>query len=254
VPFDAGTFNQLMFKIVLSEVPPPETIVPDLDPAFSSIIARSMARDLQQRFQTTVEFIQALDGWMQRGAAVSVPPAADAAAAGLLPVSGRTAMGSQAHINANGPTGTSGNWASSQHDAPLVPTKKNTGLIAALAIVGLLVTGGAAFGAYALLGKKAEPTAASAAPTPSSAPAAAAVKVEEPTPAPAPERAAPIASAAPEPAAPAASVEKPAAVSPPPVARGKSAPPVAARPAAAKPTGAKPTGAKPAAGTPDLGY
>src|SRR6187402_208690 len=53
VPFDAGTFNQLMFKIVLEEVPPPETIVPDLDPAFSSIIARSMTRDLLQRFQTT---------------------------------------------------------------------------------------------------------------------------------------------------------------------------------------------------------
>src|ERR1700754_1219381 len=72
VPFDAGTFNQLMFKIVLSDVPPPETIVPDLDPAFSSIIAKSMTRDLTQRFQTTGEFTQALDAWTQRGAAVSL--------------------------------------------------------------------------------------------------------------------------------------------------------------------------------------
>jgi hypothetical protein len=234
-----------------------------LDPAFSSIIARSMTRDLQQRFQTTTEFIQALDAWMQRGAAISVPPAADAAAAGLLPGGGRTAMGSQAHISANGPTGTSGNWASSQHDAPVVPTKKNTGLIAALAIVGLLITGGAAFGAYALLGKKAEPTAASAVPAPSSAPAAAAIKVEEPAPAAVPEpvaTAAPIASAAPSPAAPVPSAEKPAAAAPAaPIARGKSAPqaparPAAAKPAAAKPAAAKPAGAKPAGGTPDFGY
>src|SRR3954463_6281088 len=102
VPFDAGTFNQLMFKIVLSEVPPPETIVPDLDPAFSSIISRSMTRDLTQRFQTTTEFIHALDAWMQRGAAVSVPPPNDAAAAGLLPANSagaRGKMGSQTNIN-----------------------------------------------------------------------------------------------------------------------------------------------------------
>ena len=139
VPFDAGTFNQLMFKIVLSEVPPPETIVPDLDPAFSSIIAKSMTRDLTQRFQTTADFIRALDAWVQSGAAVSVPPAADAAAAGLLPANsaaGRAAMGSQANISQGvrpGATaaGTSGNWASSQPDvAPAgLPKKSNAGLV-----------------------------------------------------------------------------------------------------------------------------
>ena len=87
MPFDAGTFNQLMFKIVLSDVPLPETIVPDLDPAFSSIISCSMARDLTQRAsKATTDFIQALDAWMKTGAAVSVPPAADAATAGLLPI------------------------------------------------------------------------------------------------------------------------------------------------------------------------
>src|SRR5258706_3738388 len=115
VPFDAGTFNQLMFKIVLSEVPPPETIVPDLDAAFSSIIAKSMTRDLTQRFQSAPEFIQALDAWLQRAAAVPIPPLADAAAAGLLPVSSRAAMSSQAHISGGG-TMAGGNWASSQHE------------------------------------------------------------------------------------------------------------------------------------------
>src|SRR6187549_3466079 len=99
VPFDAGTFNQLMFKIVLSDVPPPETIVPDLDPAFSSIIARSMTRDLTQRFQTTQEFIKALDAWSKSGAYVTVPPAADAAAAGLLPAgSNRASMVSNPNL------------------------------------------------------------------------------------------------------------------------------------------------------------
>src|SRR3954465_8600299 len=136
VPFDAGTFNQLMFQIVLSDVPPPESIVPDLDPACSSIIAKSMTRDLTQRFQTTVDFIQALDAWMQRGAAVSVPPPNDAAAAGLLPTnSARGAMGSQTNINRGGnvtAAGTSGNWASSQPDAAPggMPKKSSVGLVA----------------------------------------------------------------------------------------------------------------------------
>lgn len=245
VPFDAGTFNQLMFKIVLSEVPPPETIVPDLDPAFSSIIARSMARDLTQRFQTTSEFIQALDAWAQRGAAVSVPPAGDPAASGLLPVSARTAMGSQAHISGGG-TMAGGNWASSQHAVP-GSAKKSAGLIAGLAAVGLLVMGGAAFAAYSVLGKKTE-TVASAAPAVSAAPVAAAAvapvaaepaKVEEPKAA-APEIASAAPSAAPTPAA----ADKVA-----PVAAARAAKKLA--PAPAKPA-AKPA-AKPG-GTPDFGY
>ncbi|HEY8943988.1 MAG TPA: serine/threonine-protein kinase, partial [Polyangiaceae bacterium] len=41
VPFDAATFNQLMFKIVLSEVPTAESVVPELDRAYSSIISKA---------------------------------------------------------------------------------------------------------------------------------------------------------------------------------------------------------------------
>jgi eukaryotic-like serine/threonine-protein kinase len=258
VPFDAGTFNQLMFKIVLSEVPPPETIVPDLDPAFSSIISKSMTRDLTQRFQSTTEFISALDAWMHSGASVSIPPAHDAATAGLLPagaVSARTAMGSQANI---GP-GTSANWASSQPDvAPVVPKKTSAGLFAGLAAVGILVMGGAAFAAYSVLGKKAEPAAAASASGAPNAPVAAAEpKPEAPAAAVAAEPAAPpvvaapsAASAAPEGAAVAAAAPDKKAFAP--VARPAAKPPAAA--AAKPPAGApaKPAG-KPGA-APDFGY
>jgi hypothetical protein len=170
VPFDAGTFNQLMFKIVLSEVPAPESVVTDLDPAFSSIISKSMARDLTQRFQTTSEFIRALDAWMQHGTSVSLPPAGDAASAGLLPMgsSARAAMASHASLHRTGAAAapaTSGNWATSQpgQTQAAVIKKNNAGLIAALAAVGILVMGGAAFGAYSLLGKSQDSDAASSA-------------------------------------------------------------------------------------------
>jgi serine/threonine protein kinase len=267
VPFDAGTFNQLMFKIVLSEVPPPETIVPDLDPAFSSIISKAMTRDLTQRFQTTVDFIQALDRWTQSGTAVTVPPAADAAAAGLALAGSpgaRPAMGSQANINAG--AGTSGNWASSQpHATPAgLPKKSNAGLVAALALVGVVVMGGAAFAAYSVLSKKSEPAAAASASSQPSAPAAApaelAAKVEL---APSPT----VADAAPSAAPPAVSVT----AAPPPAPTEASKPALAAAPvrspqgakpgtvskapAAIKPAGKPPAGAsKPGTGTPDFGY
>jgi serine/threonine-protein kinase len=269
VPFDAGTFNQLMFKIVLSEVPPPETIVPDLDPAFSSIISRAMTRDLTQRFQSTAEFIQALDGWQRSGAAVSVPPAADAAAAGLAlagSASGRGPLGSQTNINRSGHTpgpGTSGNWASSQPDVtPGLPKKSNGGLVAALAVVGVVVMGGAAFGAYAVLGKKAEPAAAASSSGQPAVPAAA----PEPQPkvelAPAPV--APPAEASATPAAASASATATPEIAPTPSAKAAVAvarPPSGAKPAAKPvPAPAKPApapakpAAKPGGGTPDFGY
>jgi serine/threonine-protein kinase len=267
VPFDAGTFNQLMFKIVLSEVPPPETIVPDLDPAFSSIISKSMARDLTQRFQTTVEFIAALDGWLRSGAAVSLPPAGDAATAGLLPAGAsggaRAAMGSQTNINRGGAAvtgpGTSGNWASSQPDeAPGVPKKSSAGLAAALAAVGILVMGGAAFAAYSVLGKKVEPTVASSASSHPIAPAEAA----EPKPevaltptlaaAPAASVAAEVVSAAPS-AAVSAALGRDAPKPPAAAVRPVPGRPGAARPAAAPARPGAPT-PKPGGGTPDFGY
>jgi predicted Ser/Thr protein kinase len=273
VPFDAGTFNQLMFKIVLSEVPPPETIVPDLDPAFSSIIAKSMARDLTQRFQSTEEFIKALDAWMHSGASVSVPPAADAAAAGLLPPgqAGRAPMGSQANITRGAATaataagaGTSGNWASSQPDgAPVgLPKKSNGGLIAALAVVGVLVMGGAAFGAYSVLGKKAEPGASATASAEPGRAAAAATDAAKTEIAAAPAAPAP---AAPAPAAPAgadAASPAPQPSAPPAAPSSATAKPAAPRPAVApgkapapKGPAAKPAGKAAAPGAaPDFGY
>jgi serine/threonine-protein kinase len=253
VPFDAGTFNQLMFKIVLSEVPPPQTIVPDLDPAFSSIIAKAMARDLTQRFQTTAEFIDALDQWMKHGAAVSVPPAADAAAAGLLPVSaaGRPTLTSQTGVV----PATGGNWATSQPDAVPdgVPKKKRTGLFAALAVVGVLVAGGSALAAFSVLGGKSElaaPDKEARQKSDAAAKAAGAVEV-------APQ--APAAAAETPPSAPASSAAAAQSATPPaseplerrPVAKTQSSKVAPAKPAIRP---ASKAASKPAGGTPDFGY
>jgi serine/threonine-protein kinase len=67
VPFHAGTFNELIFKIVLEAPAPPETFVPDLDPAFARVIRRAMARDREERFAGAAEFRDALSVWLHTG-------------------------------------------------------------------------------------------------------------------------------------------------------------------------------------------
>ncbi|WP_437564024.1 serine/threonine-protein kinase [Sorangium sp. So ce542] len=63
VPFDAATFNELLFKIVLETAPPPQQLVPDLDVEFSGIIQKAMAREPGARFQSCAEFKSALLAW-----------------------------------------------------------------------------------------------------------------------------------------------------------------------------------------------
>ncbi|MBW2459649.1 MAG: hypothetical protein JRI68_34470, partial [Deltaproteobacteria bacterium] len=66
-PFHAGTFNELIFKIVLESPPPPEQFVPDLDPAFSRIVRKAMSRPADDRYQTAGEMRDALSVWLHTG-------------------------------------------------------------------------------------------------------------------------------------------------------------------------------------------
>jgi serine/threonine-protein kinase len=63
VPFNAQTFNELIFKIALESPPPPEQFVPGLDSNFAVIMRRSMARDPNERFQSAAEMRDALRAW-----------------------------------------------------------------------------------------------------------------------------------------------------------------------------------------------
>ncbi|HEY5958678.1 MAG TPA: serine/threonine-protein kinase, partial [Polyangiaceae bacterium] len=94
VPFDAPTFNQLLFQIVLSDPAPPQQVVPDLDPGFANLIAKAMARDVEHRFQTTQELSDALADWMKTGKSVSLPPTGP-----MNPLVRREAFGSAPDLN-----------------------------------------------------------------------------------------------------------------------------------------------------------
>ncbi|MEO5729271.1 MAG: serine/threonine-protein kinase, partial [Byssovorax sp.] len=73
VPYQAETFNELLFKIVLEVAPPPQTYVTDLDPEFAGIILRAMAREPNLRFQSCAEFAAALQAF-QSPRASNLPP------------------------------------------------------------------------------------------------------------------------------------------------------------------------------------
>src|SRR5262245_45718600 len=64
LPFNAETFNELVFKIALENPEPAEVIVPNLDPAFAQIMAKAMFRDVNGRFQTARDFQAAMHEWM----------------------------------------------------------------------------------------------------------------------------------------------------------------------------------------------
>ncbi len=73
VPFNASSFNELLFKIALESPEPVEQIVPDCPPSFTAIINKAMAREPEARFQSSQEFRAVLQQWAHSGAAPGVP-------------------------------------------------------------------------------------------------------------------------------------------------------------------------------------
>ncbi|MEO8906181.1 MAG: serine/threonine-protein kinase [Polyangiaceae bacterium] len=237
VPFDGKTFNELLFKIVLSEAPRPTVRNPSLDPAFEAIILKAMAREVGDRFQTCEEFSEALRHYQTANGGI-LPDAT-----GPMPAFGQAPAVRMP--TAQVPLGTGANWSKTDGQIP-APKKNNAGLVAALLGGGLLVLGGGAFAAYKVAhgssAAAAESAAVSAAPVEKSTPPVVTPPVVTP-PVVAVE-----AKASAEPVTPAV----PSAAAKPAVAKAAAARPnVPARPATV-PAGKKP--ARPAGGATDFGY
>ena len=176
VPFDGDTFNELMFKIVLSEPPSLTDVVPEIDPNFAAIVNKAMARELGERYSSAEELRNVLEAYVEGR---PVPGPAIAGAGAPAPAQPGAA---QAHSSVQ--TGES--WAAT-NDEMAVPKKSAVPAVAVLA--GVLLLGGGAFGAYALLGGSSEaPEEASAAasaeapPPPAEEPPPAVEPVKEPEP------------------------------------------------------------------------
>lgn len=141
VPFNADTFNELLFKIVLEQPPPVEQLVPDIDPAFAAIIAKGMAREAAHRYQSAEEFMQALDAWAQTGVGPEVLPSNPGAAPrGSMP--SVVTPGQPLQTGTPGVWSSTGSFSESGSAQPAAQKKSKAGLFAALGIGALLVVGG----------------------------------------------------------------------------------------------------------------
>jgi serine/threonine-protein kinase len=275
VPFDAKSFNELLFKIVLSTPPSPLTIVPDLDPAFASIISKGMAREVEHRFQTSAQFAEAIENWSRTGAPVTVPPehrqpgmpgqptlpaapphagapnlGASALRGGVTPGPGGPSTGAIHKQSAQ-------SWATSQPDVAAGVPQKSKGPMVAIATIGaLVVVGGGGFAGYKMMGNSssAQTTQSVVTPTPEPAKAAAPEPPKAPVDPPPPPPAEPKAADA-KPAETAASAQPNLHPAPPvPAAPVGKARPVAAQPPRPQPPPSKAPSKSPGPGTPDFGY
>ncbi len=144
VPFDAATFNELLFKIVLETPPSMLAVAPGIDPSFVEIVEKAMARELSARYQTAAELKAALESWLggtfaAAGRTVAAgTPALDVGAMGsgkqgpspLLAQKGVTTMGATSLDEVVVPAG--------------LPVKRGNAMLFGLG-AGLLVLGGLFF-------------------------------------------------------------------------------------------------------------
>jgi CheY-like chemotaxis protein len=64
-PFAADSFNALLFAIQEARPVPLDALRPDLDTAICELVARAMASDPDQRFQSAVEMLGSLEPWLE---------------------------------------------------------------------------------------------------------------------------------------------------------------------------------------------
>ncbi|MFO0611204.1 MAG: protein kinase [Polyangiaceae bacterium] len=257
VPFNAETFNELIFKIALESPPPPETFVPTLDPMFGAIIRKAMAREADDRFASPAEFKAALDQWARGATAAPAPTQAYGAPqyGAYAPVQPHPQHAQQGRLGSgtavmqpapSGPAPTVvGQYGAPPANvgaippmpaipgpsgviaAPRRPAKKGSAL-PLIAVISALVLGGGAAAIFIFTRKPADAQADTASKTSATAPTATTTTTA-------------IASAAPPPA-PLASTAAPAAESSAPLAAAEPSASAPAESATTSPIAALPQG------------
>ncbi|HET7538616.1 MAG TPA: protein kinase [Polyangiaceae bacterium] len=184
VPFQAQNFNELIFKIVLEQAPPPHTVAPQVDRNFSNIVSKAMAREPAERYQSAAELCAAIEGWATAaGLSLSGPIISSGKE------SGRSASGSTPEVVVRSPTPAS--WGGTQRESLFVEPRRRTGLIAGAVGLGVMVIAGLAFGLHSLLSfaqeqpsNSSQPSAVVSAPPAPKSPVPEPVLPVEPTPSP----------------------------------------------------------------------
>jgi serine/threonine protein kinase len=127
VPFNAQTFNELIFKIVLSDPTPIQKLNPDLDLGFVRIIEKAMAKEAEDRFQTAEQFRQTLLQWKP-----GIAPDAAINPRGVIQSGSFSGVSTNPGTEVSHQTGNT--WAQSHYE---VPGKKRSSVGMLLAVIGI---------------------------------------------------------------------------------------------------------------------
>ncbi|MBN1770979.1 MAG: serine/threonine protein kinase, partial [Deltaproteobacteria bacterium] len=73
-PYAGDNYNEVLAGILMNTPPPPRMVYPGVSPALEQVIVKALTRTLEQRYQTAVEFRNALLA-LQPDAAAVAPPA-----------------------------------------------------------------------------------------------------------------------------------------------------------------------------------
>jgi serine/threonine-protein kinase len=184
VPFQAATFNELVFKIALESPEPAEVASPGLDAAFAALIQRAMSRDPAQRFQTAREMQAALARW------ASAAGAPLDRASGIFPIPAGTSGPTDAMALGLAKTLTPDERSDAPADGASPEPGKARGRSLGLGVAAVIALVVGAAGAHRYLGGVTQARARAAATASASVAAAAAT-------APAAEATAPVETAAP---------------------------------------------------------
>ena len=65
VPFPAKNFNELILRLVQEDAPAIETVIESVDPGVSTIIAKALARNADERYQDAEQLAVALEQWLE---------------------------------------------------------------------------------------------------------------------------------------------------------------------------------------------
>jgi eukaryotic-like serine/threonine-protein kinase len=168
LPFEGESFNDLMFKIALSDAPSPLSFVPSLDPEFAWLINHAISRDPEDRFATAQDFSEALDEWMRKNSlteTLSLPRPSDAfpSRSEIARTKNSTTLSidEEVEVLQLQKTGAEDSWAHSKGDTTASARRKRIPRIAAASFGGLVAV---ALGIALMVRADPAPTVAHAGP------------------------------------------------------------------------------------------
>jgi serine/threonine-protein kinase len=141
LPFEGDSFNDLMFKIALSDAPSPTAYLPSLDPGFAWIISHALERDPSVRFASAQEFVNAIEAWMSENALAGGGSGLDTSGAFYAREKGHFEASTLAsnEVDAIGlrKRGSQDSWARSKAETPTSQPRRRRALLAASSLAGL---------------------------------------------------------------------------------------------------------------------